>query len=124
MIMLQGKLKLYVLDRDSVPGEIVYSSLVEALEASRKVVIILSNAFILNEKCRGLADLAGMLSEILLRRKTKCKNTSLSLAMHRSVVISCHKRLHYYQLRSPANSCLSWARGHFHRSHLLGFMLN
>ena len=80
MIILQGKLKLYVLDRDSVPGEIVYSSLVEALEASRKVIIVLSNAFILNEKCRGIADLAGMLSEMqnLLHFVTFCNIKDLN----------------------------------------------
>ena len=67
----------------------MYSSLIEALERSRKIVIVLSNSFLKSEKCRGLADLAGMklvadlerlLKDSVIRRKYPTgQNYSLEL---------------------------------------------
>ena len=54
----QGRLRVYIHGKDDVPGSPVYSSLIDALERSRKIVIVLSNSFLKSEKCRGFADLA------------------------------------------------------------------
>ena len=48
-------------DRDSLVGETMYSGLVSAMESSRKIIVLLSNSFLRSDKCKGLADLAGML---------------------------------------------------------------
>ena len=52
-------MRVYIHGKDDVPGSPVYSSLIDALERSRKIVIILSNSFLKSDKCRGFADLAG-----------------------------------------------------------------
>ena len=67
----QGRLRVYIHGKDDVPGSPVYSSLIDALERSRKIVIVLSNSFLKSEKCRGLADLAGMKLMADLERSLK-----------------------------------------------------
>ena len=76
-------MRVYIHGKDDVPGSPVYSSLIDALERSRKIVIVLSNSFLKSEKCRGLADLAGMKLMADLERSLKVfryylleKNTS------------------------------------------------
>lgn len=58
-LSLQDQLQLYSTEMDSVPGSGVYTSLVSALEKSRKIIIVLSNSFLRNEKCLGEVDMAG-----------------------------------------------------------------
>ncbi|XP_067937203.1 toll-like receptor 3 [Watersipora subatra] len=53
------KLKMYITDRDSLPGSNVYTEMIRAMEKSRKIIIILSNSFLRRPHCKGQVDLAG-----------------------------------------------------------------
>ncbi|XP_067937206.1 toll-like receptor 13 [Watersipora subatra] len=52
-------LKLYITDRDALPGSNVYTEMIKAMEKSRKIIIVLSNSFLRRPLCKGQADLAG-----------------------------------------------------------------
>ncbi|XP_067936562.1 uncharacterized protein [Watersipora subatra] len=52
-------LKLYIADRDALPGCNVYTEMIRAMEKSRKIIIVLSNSFLRRPNCKGQADLAG-----------------------------------------------------------------
>ncbi|XP_067937204.1 toll-like receptor 3 [Watersipora subatra] len=52
-------LKLYITDRDVLPGSNVYTEMIKAMEKSRKIIIVLSNSFLRRPRCKGQADLAG-----------------------------------------------------------------
>ena len=58
----QEKLKLYIEGKDDVPGSRFYSGFIDALEKSRKIIVVLSNSFLKSARCLGHVDLAGKLN--------------------------------------------------------------
>jgi len=52
-------LKLYISDREALPGSHKYTEMLLGMEKSRKIIIVLSNEFLGDAECRGQADLAG-----------------------------------------------------------------
>ena len=52
-------IKLYIHDRDSLPGAEIFTEMIKAMEKSRKIILVLSNSYLRSSQCRGQADLAG-----------------------------------------------------------------
>ncbi|XP_067943405.1 toll-like receptor 7 [Watersipora subatra] len=51
------KLKLYIVDRDSAAGSLKHTEQCRAIEASRKIIVLLSNSYLANPSCLTEADL-------------------------------------------------------------------
>ena len=52
-------IKLYIHDRDSLPGTEIFTEMIKAMEKSRKIILVLSNSYLRSSQCRGQADLEG-----------------------------------------------------------------
>ena len=52
---------LFLQDRDAFVGAPHHTDKCEALATSRKVIIVLSNSYMVSSQCKGEADLAGKL---------------------------------------------------------------
>ena len=63
---MQESLKLYIHDRDALPGTHVFTEMITAMEKSRKIILVLSNSYLRSPQCKGQADLAGSLYNTLL----------------------------------------------------------
>ncbi|XP_067943406.1 toll-like receptor 13 [Watersipora subatra] len=51
------KLKLYIVDRDSAAGSLKHTEQCRAIEASRKIIVLLSNSYLANPSCLTEANL-------------------------------------------------------------------
>ena len=59
MYFIQVPIKLYIHDRDALPGTPVFTEIITAMEKSRKIILVLSNSYLMSQQCKGQADLAG-----------------------------------------------------------------
>ena len=65
---------MYIHDRDALPGTHIFTEMITAMEKSRKIIIVLSNSYLKNPRCKGQADLAGESNVITdLLRSPRCK---------------------------------------------------
>ena len=57
--LTQEPRKLYIHDRDALPGTPVFAEMIKAMDKSRKIILVLSNSYLQSPQCIGQADLAG-----------------------------------------------------------------
>ena len=65
---------MYIHDRDALPGTQIFTEMITAMEKSRKIILVLSNFYLMSQQCKGQADLAGesnVITDVL--RSPRCK---------------------------------------------------